>query len=225
MLTALARAFDQLGDPAIRRVLWISLGITLATLIALVAGASVTLAYVDLANWPWVDRIIDVLGGLVALALAILLFPAAVGVIASFFLEDVAKAVERRHYPGLGPARSQGIGEGIGTALRFLVILVSLNLLALLLVYFIPVLNLIVFYTLNGYLLGREYYELVALRRLDPVTAKALRQRSALRVFLAGVVIAVMLSVPLLNLLVPIVGTAFMVHVFQGLSRKRLQAA
>jgi CysZ protein len=38
----------------------------------------------------------------------------------SMFLETIAAAVERKHYPNLPPARSIGIVEGLVDALKFL---------------------------------------------------------------------------------------------------------
>ncbi len=214
MLSALFRAFGQLGDPAVRRVLWLGAGAALAVLIGLTAAAGWGISHLHLTGWSWLDTILDLLGGLGAALLAVMLFPAAIGVITGFLLEDVAAAVERRHYPTLGPPRTQSLGETLGATLRFLVVMVAVNLLGLVLVYFIPLLNLIAFYAINGYLLGREYLELVALRRVDAATLRTLRRRHSLRVFLAGVIIALLLTVPVLNLLMPVVATAFMVHLF-----------
>ena len=94
-----------------------------------------------------------------------------------------------------------------------------------LLLLFLPPFNLFVFYLLNGYLLGREYFEIVAVRRLDMATAKRLRRTYRGRVFMAGVVIALLLTVPLVNLITPIVATAFMLHVFEGLRRREADPA
>jgi uncharacterized protein involved in cysteine biosynthesis len=76
-----------------------------------------------------------------------------------------------------------------------------------------------VFYGLNGYLLGREYFETVALRRLDPKRASELRRREKWRVFLAGVIITLLLTVPFLNLIAPVIATAFMLHLFESVRR------
>ena len=67
----------------------------------------------------------------------------------------------------------------------------------------------------NGYLLGREFFELAALRHMSREEAAELRSAKGLQVFLAGLVIAGFLAVPLLNLLTPLFATAFMVHVFK----------
>ena len=215
MLRGLARAFAQLGDPTIRRILWRSVGLTVVGLIVLVAAVGFGLDQIALSGWGWLNSALTVLGTAGTVVLGIVLFPALVGLISCFFLEEVAEAVERRHYPGLPPPRRQGIGEAVGTALTYLVALIVLNLVALIVGLIVPVISWPVFYLLNGYLLGREYYELVALRRLAPAEARAQRQRHRGRLLVVGVVIAVLLSVPVVNLLVPIVATAFAVHVFQ----------
>jgi CysZ protein len=49
------------------------------------------------------------------------------------------------------------------------------------------------------------------------VDAMRLRHRGDL--WLAGVVIVLLLTIPLVNLIVPIVATAFMVHIFKRLPR------
>ncbi len=220
MVTALSRAFGQLGDPAIRRVLWIAVAAALVLIVGLTSGVTWALTNVDIAGFAWVTEVLQWLGGFAALVVSIFLFPAVVGLVSSLFLEDVAAAVEGRHYPGLGPARRQGFGEAIGIGLRFLLVLIVFNLLALVASLIVPPLSLVFFYAVNGYLMGREYFELVALRRMEPAAATALRRRFRLRVVMAGVVIAVLVSIPLLNLLAPVLGTAFMVHVFQGLAAR-----
>ncbi len=223
MLTALFRAFGQLDDPVFRRVVLVGAGAALLVLIGLTAAAAWGLRAVDLTGLAWLEWTIDILGGLAALVLAAILFPATAGVITSFLLDDIAAAVERRHYPGLGRPRPFRLGEAIRAALGFFGILILANLVGLVLVYFIPVLNLIAFYAINGYLLGREYFELVALRWVDRAGMVRLRRRFAARLFVAGVIIAVLLTVPVLNLLVPVLATAFMAHVFHDFVTARSQ--
>jgi uncharacterized protein involved in cysteine biosynthesis len=77
----------------------------------------------------------------------------------------------------------------------------------------------VLFYALNGYLLGREYFELVALRHLPAPAAAQLRRRHRVKLFWGGVTIAFLSSLPVVNLLVPVIATAFMVHVFEQLSK------
>ncbi len=88
-----------------------------------------------------------------------------------------------------------------------------------------PPLNLFVFYGLNGYLLGREYFELVAARRFDMAGVRRLRRAYRGRLLLAGAVIAFLLTVPIVNLVTPVVATGFMLHVFERLRRREAAVA
>jgi uncharacterized protein involved in cysteine biosynthesis len=235
MIAALSRAFRQMSDPAFRRVFVLSVAAALAVFLVLWAFAWWGLAWSGevLNQWlvengsggfwtgifEWLFGAAGVFGVLIA---SFFLFPAVMVLVMSFLLEDVAVAVERRHYPNLPPARAQPIGEAVMGALAFAGVTVGLNVLFLpvyLLLLFAPPLNLFVFYLLNGYLLGREYFELVAVRRLDTAGVKQMRRSHRGRILLTGTVIAILLTLPLLNLLMPIVATGFMLHVFEGLRR------
>ena len=96
---------------------------------------------------------------------------------------------------------------------------IALNLLALPIYLLVPVLNIFVFLGLNGYLFGREYFEAVALRRLDIAAVTAVRRRFGGRIFLGGVIIAGAFALPFFNLVAPVIAIAFMVHLFEGLPR------
>lgn len=215
-------AFAQLNDPRVRRIVWLSVAITAASLVVLVLLAWEALAWVTFFEDGTLEWLADLVAGLGMTVLVILLSPAVVGLASSFFLESVADAVEARHYPGLAPAREQPIAEAIVLALRFTGLVLVLNLLALPL-YFIPPINLFVFYALNGYLLSKEYYELVSLRRLDKAGVRTVWRRGRGRFFIAGLLIAGLASIPLIGLLTPVVATAFMVHVFEAARQRALR--
>jgi uncharacterized protein involved in cysteine biosynthesis len=217
MIAALFRALLQLPDPPVRRVIWTSVTATIAAFLVLAAALSGLLAILHVTGIGWLDPVVDVFGAVAVLALAFLLFPAVVPGLSSLFLDDVAAAVEKRHFAHLAPPHPQAIGEQIKAALSFLVVSLGLNLLVLPL-YLIPGMNLVIFLGLNGYLLGRMYFEQVAARRLDLATMAILRRRHRLRLWLAGVVISGLIAVPVLNLLAPIIATAFMVHIFHRLT-------
>lgn len=218
MLAAFVKAFGQLDDPRILRLVLGGVVLSAAVFAGLWAAVSTLLIGTRLFEAVWLDTAVDVLGGLATLAVTWLLFPAVVSTTIALFLEGVAGAVEARHYPGRGPARAQGVAGIIAGSARFFAVLVVLNLVALAFLLVPPVFPF-VFYGINGYLLGREYFELVALRRLSPEAADALRRAHGRRVTTAGVAIAVILTVPLVNLVAPIVGTAAMVHLFEDLRR------
>lgn len=229
-LTAVA----QLSDPRLRRVLLIGIFGSLAIFVVLWSGFGMLTSTLDWAMIPYIGWVFDWLGdtaewlgGLVfmtvALAISFLLFPAIVTIIVGFFLEEVVSAVEDRHYPNLPPARAQPTAEVLSITVRFALLVIGLNLLALplyLILMFLPPLNLVLYYLLNGYLVGREYYELVALRRLEPQAARALRKAHKGRVLLAGVVLVFFMTIPIVNFVTPVLAAAFMLHVFQNLPRR-----
>lgn len=211
----IGRTIAQLGDPRFVRVLIRGLVISLVFFVALWLVVGFALGRVQLVEAAWLDRAIDVLGGLAAAWLTIILFPGIVSITLGFFLEDVAAAVEARYYPGLPPARRQSIGEIIATSARLGLIVVALNVVLLpvyLVLLFVPPLNLVLFFGLNGYLLGREFFEVVAFRRLTPPDAAALRRRYRGRVWLAGALVTFLFTLPFINLVTPVVATALMVH-------------
>ena len=213
MFDAFAKAIGQLRDPAIRRPLWISIGLSLLVFLLVWLGVGWTLTHVTFFQTGWLDAAIGVLGGLATWAISWFLFPTVVSTTTGFFLDDVAAAVERRHYPRLPPARPQPLAETLAASGKLFAIMLVLNIAALLFLLVPPVFPF-VFYGANGYLLGREYFEVAAARRLDPPAARALRRRHARTIFAAGVLLALLLTIPLVNLLAPLIGTAAMVHLF-----------
>jgi CysZ protein len=218
VLDALIRAFRQLAEPATRRLLWRCALLAITTFAGLIALVSTALTVLDPTGLTWLNTMLALAGSLAALLLAWLLFPAVFALTLGLFAEDVVDAIEREHYPDLPRPTGMGLGETLRTTLRFVAIAVVLNLLALPL-YLIPGTNLLVYLALNGYLLGREYFELVAGRRLPAASVAGLRRRIRVRLWLAGAIIAAMLVVPGFNLVAPVVAIAFMVHLFEALRR------
>jgi uncharacterized protein involved in cysteine biosynthesis len=214
MFDAFFKTLGQLPTAPFQRVLWLSIAGSLATAIALWFALNTTLNHTDFVGLAWLDWIADILGSLAAVVLLILLLPAFVGLIASFMLESICRAVEARHYPHLPDARAQSIMEAVIIGLRFAAILIVLNILLLPLSFF-PPLYFVVGWILNGYLLGREFFELVACRRLAPAEIRTMRRKHRLSAMAAGLVIAVVSVIPIVNLILPLFGTAFMLHTFQ----------
>jgi CysZ protein len=219
MVSALTRALTALSTRPLRRVVALGLGLSVLTFTLLWVAVAAALYNTALFTWRPLDWLVDLLGGLAVLALSWLLFPAVVTLVRGLFLERIAVAVEALDYPEAGPSRSQPWGEVIAVTLRLSSVTTVLNLLALPLYLLVPGINLILFLALNGYLFGRGYFEVVALRRLDAAVAKTTRHRFAGRSFLCGVVIAGIFALPLVNLLAPVIATGFMVHVFEALPR------
>ncbi len=219
LLIALFKAFAQLDDPALRSVMWRGFGLAFGLFVLLLALAWWGLSALSFFGIGWLDAIVAGLGGLGAVFLAWLLFPGAMLAVQGVLLDDAAAAVERKHYPHVA-AKPAPLGQSLASALRLAGLTILLNLLALPFYIFAAVLTPFIYYGLNGYLLGREYFELVALRRMDPTLARAMRQRHGGTLFMAGVIVAGLFSIPIVGWFMPAVAAAFTVHVFEALRRR-----
>ncbi len=145
--------------------------------------------------------------------------PPITSLVASLFFDEIAEQVERRNFPNDAPGKALPITTSTLLSLRFFGLVLLVNILALLLLI-IPGVNIGVFFFANAYLLGREYFELAAMRFRPIAEARALRKENALRVFLYGMVVACIVSVPILNLITPVFATAFMVRMHKKVSAK-----
>jgi CysZ protein len=217
MLNAFFRALGDVLSSPLRKVIALSLATAIATFIVLWIIVAFALGHLPTVGWRAVNWLIDLASAVGVLLLSWLLFPAVVTMVMGLFLERVAAAVEAMHYPGRGPPRLQSISEAVWGGVRLMMLSLALNLLALPIYLLLPGLNILVFLALNGYLFGREYFELIALRRLDPHATKEARHRFAGRVFSGGVIIAGTFAVPLINFVAPVIAVAFMMHVFERL--------
>jgi uncharacterized protein involved in cysteine biosynthesis len=220
MIEALRRALGDLGDKSFRRVLVKALGLTLVLLAALGYGVFSGLDALMPHLSGWLKSAAEILASLGLVVLSIFLAMPVAALFASLFLDDVVTAVERKHYAQAPKAEGASIVAQIWAGLVFALAVIALNLLALPL-YLLPLANILLFVFLNGYLIGREYFELVALRRVGMHAARALRRENRWAVLGAGTIIALALSVPIVNLLAPLFGAALMAHLFHGLAERQ----
>jgi uncharacterized protein involved in cysteine biosynthesis len=239
MLMHFSRAVAQLTDPKMRRVLWLGILGALAIFTLLWAAVWWLLVNVDPASiWglativEWMGDAFDWLAGLAffgaLLVATFLMFPAVVVIVVGLFLDHIAAVVEQRHYPELGAPREQPMLETLASTTKFAATVVLLNVLVLpiyLILLFIPGANLLLYYLLNGYLIGREFFELAAFRRMEPAEAHRLRKTYRGKVMMAGVILTFLMTIPFVNLLAPVLGAAFMVHVTQDLARRQVAKA
>lgn len=229
ILSAFFKALGQIGDPRFRRVLFIGIGLTLALLVAVYAAFLWLLQVVtpDATTLPligevtWIDDLLGWSSLLLMLVLSTFLMIPVASAITSMFLEEVAQAVEDRHYPGLPAAIKVPFGDAVRDTINFLGVLIGANVLALFLYALFAPAALFIFWGLNGFLLGREYFTLAAMRRVGRDGAKALRKRHIGTIWAAGVLMAIPLSVPLLNLVIPILGAATFTHIFHLVQARR----
>ena len=217
---SLARAFGALLNPRISWLVPVSILLTVAALAILWTAMAWLLTGFEIFRWGWANWIVDTFTGLAIFFAVLLVAPAVLLMITGLFLSYVIAAVERRHYPHLPAARDIPVAEDLVSVLRFTGLLLLLNLLVLPLYLLLPGLNFPISWTLNGYLAGREYYDLVAMRRLGKGDRDALRRAHGGRVFRSGFAIALLMTVPVLNLVMPVVAAAYMTHVFHGIRER-----
>jgi len=223
-----AKALGQIGDPRFRRVLLLGLALTAALLIAAyVATVWLVGALVpDTLSLPYIGEV-GFIGALASsfslvavMGLSVFLMVPVASAFTGIFLDDVADAVEDRHYPHLADAPRAPFLTTVADSLRFLGVIVAANLLALILYAVFPPFAPLIFWGMNGFLLGREYFQLVAMRRLRAADAKRLRRRHGAEIWLAGALMAVPLTVPIVNLLVPILGAATFTHIYHRIAAR-----
>jgi len=226
IFTDFFKAVAQLPDRRFRRVLLLGVGLTIALLVATYAAILWLIAALtgDTMTIPGVGEVTwvgDLLGwgslGIMIVMSVFLMVPVA-SVITSLFLDDVAHAVEERHYPHLPPVRRQPFWEGLRDTVNFLGVLIGANLVAFFAYAIVPFLAVPIFFALNGFLLGREYFQIAAMRRLGRAGAKELRARHNGAIWIAGCLMVVPLSMPLINLIVPVLGAATFTHLFHRLN-------
>jgi CysZ protein len=226
IFSAFLRALGQLGDRRFRRVVLLGALLALALLIAVYAGFLqlvwwLTPESIDLPIVGPVSGVETLLGWaslLLMVGLSVFLMVPVASAFTGLFLEDVVDAVEDRHYPGLPPATAQGWAEALLQSVNFLGLVIVVNAGALVVYPFVGPAIPLVFWSVNGFLLGREYFTMVAQRRMPKAEVAAMRRRNRGRLWLAGTLMAAPLSIPIVNLLVPVLGVATFTHIFHRLA-------
>ncbi|MDA9442197.1 CysZ [Bradyrhizobium sp. CCBAU 51745] len=232
MLDAAVKALSQMMSPPMRSILWRSIGLALVLIVVLAIGLQRLLSWFAIHGEVWLEGLLgpswhaslEVLAWVISIAAgfgvvfgSVFLMPAITSLVASFFVDDVADIVEREYYPAEQPGEAlpfnKAILEGIKTALLTIVVY-----LAALPLVFLAGAGFLIFFLAAAWLLGREYFELAAMRFRSPEDAKAMRRDNAATIFTAGLFIAAFVSIPVVNLATPIFGMAFMVHMHKRLS-------
>jgi CysZ protein len=232
MIEAAVKALSQMFSPPFRQVLWKSIGLALILIVLISIGMYHGFAWLAASGAVWAESnagmvpdtvwtvLVWILSFMAALGIftgAVFLMPAVTAFVGSFFVDEIADLVEREYYPADMPGRAlpffRAILEGLKTALLTLIVYVF----ALPFVLFAG-LGLFILFGANAYLLGREYFELAAMRFRSPAEAKALRRAHRGSVFFAGMFIALFVSIPIVNLATPLFAMAFMAHVHKRLA-------
>ena len=225
ILSDFLKSVTQFDDPKFRRVLWRGLGLTIVLLIAACLLVNFGINQLLSSAWAanlignqsWLGALINVGGVLFTIALSIWLMVPVTSAIIALFLDEVAQAVEARHYPHLPKQTATKLQDQILVGIRFLGILLLANVGALILSMIVPLLAPFVFWATNGYLMGREYFQMAAMRRMPRAQAQELYQRHQGSIWTAGILMAIPMSIPLVGLFIPILGAATFTHQFERL--------
>jgi uncharacterized protein involved in cysteine biosynthesis len=232
------KAITQIFAPPLRALLWKTIGLALALIVVagialerliahLIGAGSASLettfgpsAHAPASALAW---LLSIAAGLGIIAGSVLLMPAVTAVVGSFFADQIGDEVEREHYPADPPGRALPLAlalwEGFKTALLALLIYLCA---APLLIF--AGFGAVIFFLATAYILGREYFELAAMRFRPPAEAKVLRKRNAARVYAGGLFIAAFVSIPIVNLATPLFAMALMVHVHKRVGARKLIA-
>ncbi|HWF94295.1 MAG TPA: sulfate transporter family protein [Xanthobacteraceae bacterium] len=232
MLGAAALALSQMFSPPFRTVLVKSIGLALILIVIIGIGLHHLLAWVADAGEGLAEHtlgpnahgplavlafILSIAAGLGILVGSVFLMPAVTALVASFFVDDIALAVERSRYPGAPAGKPLPLPRAVIEGVRTALLAIAVYLVALPFLLFAGF-GAIIFFFCTAYILGREYFELAAMRYRPVADARALRKQHTGTVFVAGMFIAAFVSIPVVNLATPLFGMAFMVHMHKRLS-------
>ena len=237
MLDAAGKALAQMFTPPFRAILLKSIGLAVLLIVLIGIGLNRLLVWLAGLGESWADaalngawhtpllilaKMISIAATLGIIAGSVLLMPAVTALVASFFVDDIALEVERTHYPGQPPGRALALPRAILEGAKTALLAVAVYLIALPFLLFAGF-GLVIFFMATAFLLGREYFELAAMRFRPSYEAKAMRKANAVYIFLSGMVIAVFVSIPVVNLATPIFAMAYMVHIHKRMTGKRAE--
>jgi CysZ protein len=221
MFASMARAARLIFDPAFAGIVVKALLLTILLFAAALALGEYALSLLPVLGNPLVNKALEWLAPVLFLFGGVVLGPPVAALFASLFLDQIAARIEARDYPGIA-ARPASVIATLRTGLKLAALVLGINLVLLPIDIGLPVFGELLSVVANGWLLGREYFELSALRHSDIGDAERLRRENSGAVWIGGILIALASMVPLLNLVAPLFGTAFMVHLFhRAFSRNR----
>lgn len=209
-----AAILGGLKDVIFGRLTWLALInlVVAVTIIVSLARAGLTLLVPlipDSEGWlGYLTMAGSLAASVVVIVLAVALSPAISMVVGGVLFDFAAERVEKKI--GAPTARRVPLAQGIWNGVRIALPALILNLIAIPL-YFIPVVNALVFYGLNGFLMGREYATIAAARRMSYREAVTLRKRHGGAVFLVG------LACSFIPFLAPLVGASAMTRLINSL--------
>jgi CysZ protein len=225
MFASLGRAIGNVFDPRFFGTLVKAVVLTLALFIAAFIALQWGLHYLPTLHYPWVNAVVNFVSsvGLIVVMLFIGA-PVVAAVYGTFFLDGVAKSVEAKYYASDAPASGATLATSLFTALRFTGLIVAVTVALLPADVFLPGVGSAATLVADGWLLGREYFELAALRHLPRAETDALRHRHRFAILGGGILLALLAYIPLADVIAPLFGAALMTHLFKFYQHRELAA-
>jgi CysZ protein len=220
---AITLSISQFSDRRFQRVVLKSIVLAIIALWALAAGGgsisgwlfSGDVALSWIGTFTFNGSLIGWGAFWIILGLSVFLMVPVASAMSALFVDDVARAVEERHYPDTQAQHRSKLSEEVRESLGFLGTMLAANLIALIFYVLFTLFAPIIFWSLNGYLIGREYFYMAAKRYVGRENALSAFRENRFRVWMCGVTLVLPMSVPLLNLLVPVLAAASFTHLFQ----------
>ena len=237
MLEDAFKAITQMFSAPLRAVRWKSIALAVALIIILAIALDRLIVWLvgtgsssaETALGPHAHLPVEAIAWLLSIAAGfgivvggIMLMPAVTAVVGSFFADQIGDEVEREHYPADPPGKALPLGLALWEGFKTALLALAIYLCAAPLLIFAGF-GAVIFFLATAYILGREYFELAAMRFRPPAEAKALRKRNATAVYVGGLFIAAFVSIPIVNLATPLFAMALMVHLHKRLGGTKLR--
>ena len=216
MIASTFRAARDVLSPEFRSILWKAIGLTLLVFIGVMATLWIGREALLVLPWVWLDEVIAGAASLVLLVIFFFLMAPVTAIFAGLFLDTAADIVEVNHYPHDPKGNPPSAWSSALMGLQFGLLVLAVNILVLPTVFF--GIGVAIMLTANAYLLGREYFTMVAMRHMPARQAARLRKANSGRVWAAGLVPAGLALIPFLNILVPLFSTSYFVHIFKRIN-------
>jgi CysZ protein len=217
---AAATLFDR---DFIGMLLW-TLLLTAFVFALLFVGIEIGLAHLPPLGSVWVNRFLELTAPLVLVLAVFFLGAPVAAIVGSLFMDRIAARVDAHFYPEDPRAPGTPVATSIGEAIRLIGLSLLINVALLPVDVGVPGISEIATVIANGWLLGREFFELASLRHLSRDESEAMRRKYSGQIFLAGLLISILTVIPFVDLIAPFFGAALMAHLFKRLSFERSPA-
>ncbi|HTQ13215.1 MAG TPA: EI24 domain-containing protein [Rhizomicrobium sp.] len=222
MFASLGRALATVFNPDFFGVIAKALILTLALFVAAFLALQWALHYLPTLHRPWLNGIVDVLASLGLLALFFIAGAPVAALFGSFFLDGIARSIEARFYPDDAPSEGAPVMASLVTALRFTGLVIAVTLALVPFDIALPGIGSATSLAADGWLLGRQYFELAALRHLSGSATDAMRRRHRFAILAGGILVSLLTYIPFADLIAPLFGVALMTHMFKYYQHREL---